>query len=142
MSNWISDNQQDYSSMPSSNGGGGPGGGSAIALFLAFVSVGIVMTVLFVFLGPMNVYFSSNLYVASDNMINSSLNPILANINNATIRNTINQTANDAQTAGSDIITIWSFLYKYGWILVVVIVVFTLFMLGLKTVELNKSGIA
>ena len=111
----------------------------SLGFFLAMIFVGIVFIFLFAIASPMMTAFNSAMYVAGDNIMNQSTG-ILQGIHNVTLRNQIIGTVQDAQSATSDSITYLSFFYKYGWILVIVITAFVLFMLGLKTVELNKSG--
>ena len=79
------------------------------------------------------------MYIAGDTIVTNAEDN-LGSINNSTIRNRIQDAIDDMQSATAENIEYLSMFYQYSWILIIIIVTFTLFVLARKVVETKGYG--
>lgn len=112
---------------------------AVLGYFFAFVLAGAMLVFLFAVATPFMVNFTTDMYAASDSLIADSIEHI-ASIQNETIRNRIQSGLQNMQNATEENINYLSFFYQYGWIFIMLVTVFTIFMLARRVVE-TKSGL-
>lgn len=79
------------------------------------------------------------MYAAGDTIL-ANAEDELANIQNATIKQAIQDNLDNMQAATAENIDYLSFFYQYSWILIILVVTFTIFILARKTVETKGYG--
>ena len=107
---------------------------AVLGYFVAFILSVTMLVFLFGFAIPFMTNFTVDMYAAGDDIIAMS-EENLDNIQNATIRNRIMNNLQTMQDSTEETVNYLSFFYQYSWIFVIVIVVFTMFMLARKVVE-------
>jgi predicted PurR-regulated permease PerM len=112
---------------------------AVLGYFFAFVLAGAMLVFLFAVATPFMVNFTTDMYAASDSIIADSMENI-ENIQNETIKNRIQSGLQNMQDATEENINYLSFFYQYGWIFIMLVTVFTIFMLARRVVE-TKSGL-
>jgi predicted PurR-regulated permease PerM len=112
---------------------------AVLGFFFAFILAATMLVFLFACAIPFLIGFTTDLYSASDSIIEDAKNNI-EDISNTTIRDRIQDNLQKMQDATEENINYLSFFYQYGWIFVIIVVVFTIFMLARQVVE-TKSGL-
>jgi len=107
---------------------------AVLGYFLAFVFSAVMLVFLFSFAIPFLISFTTDMYIASEDIILDNQDKI-ASINNATVRAQIQSNLNNMQGAVQENIDYLSFFYQFGWVFVILVVVFTILILARKTVE-------
>ena len=78
------------------------------------------------------------MYAASDSIIADAQSNI-DSITNTTIRDRIQNNLQEMQDATEENINYLSFFYQYGWIFVILVTTFTIFMLARQVVETKAN---
>jgi nitrate/nitrite-specific signal transduction histidine kinase len=78
------------------------------------------------------------MYAASDSIIEDAQENI-DGITNTTIRDRIQNNLQEMQDATEENMNYLSFFYQYGWIFVILVTVFTIFMLARRVVETKSN---
>lgn len=103
-----------------------------IGLFLIFVVFAFVMIVLFGLIIPFLININAGIFDGAQ-IILSEINT--DNIENEVIRAELNQTLTDATASIPTQINILSMFFKYGWLIIIVLILLMLFMLSRQSVE-------
>lgn len=106
-------------------------------LFFIFAIVIVLLTAL---LAPMATRFTTESIIAGERIMNNSADR-LAGINDAGIRNSINNSIQGALANGDNNIAITAGAFKYIWILVVGLGALMLFLLVRQFVQVGNSGL-
>lgn len=112
---------------------------AVLGYFLALIFSATMLVFLFAFAIPFLTAFTIDMYAAGDTIL-ANAEDELANIQNATIRQAIQGNLDNMQAATAENIDYLSFFYQYSWILIIIIVTFTIFILARKTVETKGYG--
>lgn len=102
--------------------------------FLVFILSAVMLVSLFSFFIPFLIDFSTDMYLAGDDLIANTEEKIAA-INNATIRAQIQNNLDNMQSATAENIDYLAFFYQYSWIFIILIITFSIFMIARQTVE-------
>jgi predicted PurR-regulated permease PerM len=111
-----------------------------LGFFLAFVLSATMLVFLFACAIPFMVSFTVSTYEASDQIIADAEEHIL-NIRNESIKARILSGLEKMQDSTAENIEQLSFFYQYGWIFVVIVTIFTIFMLARQVVETKDIGV-
>lgn len=112
---------------------------AALGYFLILVFSVSMLVFLFSFAIPFLTDFTTDMYIAGDNITQRTEDKI-AEISNATIRQNIQDALDNMQSSTAENIQNLGFFYQYSWILIVLIVTFSLFILARKVVETKGYG--
>ena len=107
---------------------------AALGYFLILVFSVSMLVFLFSFAIPFLTDFTTDMYIAGDSITQRTEDKI-AEISNATIRQNIQDALDNMQSSTAENIQNLGFFYQYSWILIVLIVTFSLFILARKVVE-------
>lgn len=107
---------------------------AALGYFLVLVFSVSMLVFLFSFAIPFLTDFTTDMYIAGDDITQRTEEKI-SEISNTTIRQNIQDALDNMQSATAENIQNLGFFYQYSWILIVLIVTFTLFILARKVVE-------
>lgn len=107
---------------------------AALGYFLILVFSVSMLVFLFSFAIPFLTDFTTDMYIAGDDITQRTEEKI-SEISNTTIRQNIQDALDNMQSATAENIQNLGFFYQYSWILIVLIVTFTLFILARKVVE-------
>jgi len=110
-----------------------------LGYFIAFLLSGTMLVFLFGFAIPFMTNFTTDMYAAGDDIIAMS-EENLEDIRNATIRTRILNNLQTMQDSTEETVNYLSFFYQYSWIFIIIIIVFTMFMLARKVVETKGGG--
>ena len=111
---------------------------AVLGYFLAFILSATMLVFLFAVAIPFLINFTTDIYAASDSIIEDAKTNI-ENIQNTTIRDRIQNNLQEMQDATEENINYLSFFYQYGWIFVIIVTVFTIFMLARQVVETKSN---
>lgn len=109
---------------------------AVLGYFLVLIFSVTMLVFLFSFAIPFLTEFTTDMYVAGDNIIADAESKI-GNISNVTIRTNIQNNLQDMQSATAENIGYLSFFYQYSWIFIVIVVTFTIFILARRMVEVK-----
>lgn len=107
---------------------------AVLGYFFAFIFAVVMLVFLFSFAIPFMVDFTTDMYIASESIIDDTEDKI-ASITNVTIRQQIQNSIDNMQSATVENIDYLSFFYQYSWLFIVIVVTFTIFILARQTVE-------
>lgn len=107
---------------------------AVLSYFIVFIFSAVMLVFLFSFAIPFLVDFSTDIYLAGDSILADAESKI-DSITNATIKAQIQGNIDNMQAATAENIEYLSVFYKYSWILIIVIVTFTIFIIARQTVE-------
>lgn len=110
-----------------------------LGYFFALVFSISMLVFLFSFAIPFLINFTTDMYIAGDNLIANTETKI-SEISNETIRTKIQNNLDNIQAATAENIEYMSFFVQYSWILITLIVTFTLFILARRVVETKGYG--
>ena len=111
---------------------------SQVTLYIFFFVFAIVIITITAVLAPMAVRFNTEMYKAGEFLILQS-NQSISEINNATIRNTLQTSFGDALGATTTNIETNNALFKYGWIILLVITAIFLMLAARSIIETGRS---
>ena len=107
-----------------------------ISFFFAFVFIGIILLFLFAVANPLLINISSSFYQAGEDILEES-GGVIDTISDASVRAELNGMVDAAQESTTDNIEVLTFFYQYGWIFVIVITCFVIFVIARKQVEVD-----
>lgn len=107
---------------------------AVLGYFIVFLFGAIMLVFLYSFAAPFLIAFTTDMYIAGDDILANAESKI-ADISNVTIRNRIQNSLDAMQDSTAYNIEYLGFFYQYGWILIVLVLTFTIFILARKTVE-------
>ncbi len=105
-----------------------------LIFYIIFIIISIVILFMASVLAPLGVKINIKMYQAGEKILNSSINDI-ADIQDATVRTTLQTTVQNAQAATANNIKLNANLYRYSWILVIGLSALIIFILARVTVE-------
>lgn len=105
-----------------------------MGFFLVFIVLGFMLVILFAVAVPFLINFSTSSYAFGDQIIGDST-AFLDDIQNETIKGQLQSSLSGAQGATQDNIDILTFFYQYGWIIIIVVTSFSIYMVARKVVE-------
>ena len=111
---------------------------AVLGFFLAFILSATMLVFLFAVAIPFLINFTTDMYAASDSIIADAQSNI-DSITNTTIRDRIQNNLQEMQDATEENINYLSFFYQYGWIFIIIVTVFTIFMLARQVVETKAN---
>lgn len=109
------------------------------ALYIAFIIASIIIIMIAAVVSPIGVDISTKLYAAGEDLLLDTQANTLPDIQNAAIRNSINSTLADATATTQTNIDALTFLYKYGWVLVIVALLLIIFIATRRATEFQNS---
>lgn len=110
-----------------------------LGYFMVFVFASVMLVFLFSFAVPFLIDFTTDMYLASEDII-SDIEDKIDEISNATIKTQIQDNIDNMQAATAENVGYLSFFYIYGWIFIIVVVTFTILILARRTVETKGYG--
>ena len=105
-----------------------------ITFFLIFFFSSIILIIIAALVVPMGINFTTHTYAAGEEILNLTLED-LNSIQDATIRDEINQTIMTAMDSSQDNIEFLSGIYQYSWIVVLVLSALIVFVASRRQVE-------
>lgn len=109
---------------------------ASVSLYIFFFFLAMLLIVVASFIGPLGVNFAMTYYIGGQNIINQSMTQI-NNITDPAMRTQITTALTGAQQSTADNITILSTIYKYGWVIVLIVTGLVLFLSTRRQVESN-----
>jgi len=106
----------------------------SLSFFIVFVFIAFILIILFAFAIPLMIKANSEFYLVGQELIQES-NQTIQNIQNATIKQQIEDALGSAQQSTADQIGILAMFFQYGWIFVIFVVAFVVYMKARSTVE-------
>lgn len=107
---------------------------AVLGFFLAFVLSATMLVFLFACAIPFLINFTTDLYAASDSIIEDAQDN-LDSISNDTIKTRIQNNLQNMQDATEENIDYLSFFYQYSWVFIILVTTFTIFMRARQVVE-------
>lgn len=104
-----------------------------------FGVVMIFLIILVAFVAPFGIKMSTAGFQAGEVLINSSVLD-LANIEDSTMRDEINQSITSARQSTSDNIETMSNIYQYGWLIILIITLIIIILLARRNVQIGGIG--
>lgn len=105
-----------------------------IGLFFLFIFFSILLLFLFAFAVPLLIQIDTSFYTAGEDIFINSQDTINS-IQNDTIKAEIQGSINSAKESIPEQISILSTFHKYGWLIIIIIILFILFMQSRIAVE-------
>ena len=105
-----------------------------ITLFFVYMMAALVVVLIAAFFAPMGVMFNTEMYLAGQDIYERA-NESIADIDNATIRNSIIATVNSGYANAENNIEVNNAIFQYGWILVILVVGLVIFLYSRRLVE-------
>jgi len=113
---------------------------AVLGFFLAFILSATMLVFLFAIAIPFLIDFTTDMYAASDAIFEDSIDN-LESISDEEVRDRIIDGIEEMQGATEENIEYLGFFYKYSWVFVVLITMFTIFMLARQVVETKNIGV-
>lgn len=98
-----------------------------VGFWLVFILMSILLLFLFGFSVPVLIEFNTQIYTAGEDVLNS--------INTSTLPNVVNESIQSAKQSTTNQISVLSFFFQYGWVIILIIILFILFMRSRTIVE-------
>lgn len=111
-----------------------------VTLFIVFLFLATIMILLAAVIVPILIRQSTTFYVIGQGIINDSMQDI-NNITNVAIRTQINQSLTAAQQSTADNIDILSYIFRYSWVLILIVLGIVGFIATRRQVE-TGGGLA
>lgn len=108
-------------------------------LYVAFIFVAFIIVTLAAIFAPIGVEFTIQLYAAGEEIWLDAQEDI-TQINNADIRNALNDTISAARAATTTNVEVLGAFFQYGWILVLVLSGLVVYLLTRRLVEVGGGG--
>lgn len=105
-----------------------------VGYFMVFVFLAVVLVVLFGVATPMLIDISAALYRAGEPALDDAQNWI-DQIENATVKDQIQDALDSSRDSLPQQIDILAFFYQYGWVIIIVVTLFVIFMATRVQVE-------
>lgn len=110
-----------------------------VTLYISFFLITTFVVILASIISPLGTNISTKFFVAGQTMINQS-NQYIENISDAEIKAELQSHFESASAAAVDNIEILTAIYKYAWVIVVIIVGIILFLYSRMQVERTQQG--
>lgn len=110
-----------------------------VTLLVVFFMLSTIVLIVASILAPLGLRFSAEFYRAGELILNNSVDTINS-INSTAARTSIKNSLDEARLATQDNIDILGSLYQYGWVLVIIIVGFVMFLASRFLVENVSFG--
>lgn len=107
---------------------------AVLGYFIAFIFSAVMLVFLFSFAIPFLINFTTDMYEAGDHIIELAEGNI-ENIRDETVKQRILDNLQRMQDSTEETIDYLGFFYQYSWILIILVVTLTIFMLARKVVE-------
>lgn len=106
-----------------------------VMLYLTFMIVLIIIVILAGVLAPMGVLFNTKMYAVGEDLIIRANNTHLQEISDAGVKSEIEGVFSTALVSGQNNIDVNAALYRYGWVVALVITGLILFIYARRMVE-------
>lgn len=108
-----------------------------ISIYFVFLIISIIVVAVTAVFAPLGAQFSQQMYTAGEGIINRS-QASLNQISDANVKNQINAIYVGAQANTVDNIEVTTGLYKYSWIIVIILAGTVLFLFTRRLVEYGQ----
>ena len=105
-----------------------------LAFFIIFCFLAVILLILFAFGIPLAININTQLYTVGDELIAESSDTI-ANIQNETIRQQMQDALNSAQQSTADQVELLAWFYQYAWVWILIVIALTIFVYARRSVE-------
>ena len=110
-----------------------------VTLYLVIFIVAIVTVIIGSMVAPIGVRFSTVMYEAGEEILLDN-NETIANINDATVRASIESMNREALSSTKSNIKVYTDIYKYSWIIALIAIGLIGFLYTRRLSELNATG--
>lgn len=114
---------------------------SQVSIYLIFMIAAIFIILITAVFIPFGVLFNTRIYAASEKMILDA-NDTTQSIENETVRSSMQTIFAGSLGNINNNIEVNNALFRYGWIIALIIIGITLFMFTRALIEVNKGGVA
>lgn len=114
---------------------------SQMSLYFTFLIAAIVIVVLTALIAPFGVKFGTEMYSIGEGLILEA-NDTLNNIDNATVRNSLRSSMEGGLDAAEDNINVNTSVFRYSWLIMLVLIALIIFIYTRKMVEVQGGGLA
>lgn len=111
-----------------------------VSLYIVFILVAITIIVITSVLAPMGVLFSTEMVHAGEGILLDA-NESIQGITNTTIRDSIMANIGNAFENADNNIEVYTFMFRYGWIIVLGLVGIIVFLYARRMVEFSTGRI-
>lgn len=112
-----------------------------VVIWFSFVIVALVVITVSAILAPAGVQFTTASYLAGEKILNNSLDDI-NDIQDVDVRTAVFDVVDSAKDATEDNIEVNSAIFRYGWVIVVALVGFILFLLTRSLTNFGPGSIS
>lgn len=112
-----------------------------VTLYIAFLFIAVIIITIGALVGPLGTLFTTEMILAGEDILGQA-NESIANINDATIRESIYATVASANAAAETNIEVSAGLFQWSWLLLLIVAVLVIFLITRQTVEVGGGGLA
>lgn len=110
----------------------------SVSIYITFIIVAVIIIVIAGVLAPMGVLFNVELFKAGEGILNRS-NASISGISDANVKAEWGQMVDSAVAAADTNVEVNTALFKYAWLLVVVLTGLVLFLFTRRLVEFQRD---
>lgn len=110
-----------------------------VTQYLVFFGIALLIIVITSILAPMGTLFNTKLFTAGEGILQNAQSDV-DSINDATIRDSVNESLQAALNAGETNITVNNSIFQWGWVAVLIVFFIMLFILTRRQVEVQQNG--
>lgn len=112
---------------------------ASVSIYVAFATVSIIIVLVAAVLAPMGVLFTAEAYAAGEEIMLDA-NESISQIQNTTIRNSIQAGINSGLEAAEMNIEVNSDIFQYSWVFVIALAAVVTFLYTRSLVEFQRPG--
>lgn len=109
-----------------------------VMLYITFMILAVIIVVIAAVFAPMGVLFNTKMYEAGEDIMLKA-NASISGINDATVRDHIQDTIQSGLSAQQNNIDVNGAIFQYGWVFVVIITGLVVFIFARRLVEYGGS---
>lgn len=110
-----------------------------ITLYIVFLFLAIIIILMGAVIAPVGVRMSTALYEAGEELMLDSVNDING-IEDINVRNSVNQSIQNALSASQNNIDVSAGLFQYSWVFLLLITAIVVFIQSRRVVEFSQGG--
>ena len=110
-----------------------------VTIYLSGIIIAFIVLVITAVIAPTGALFTSEAYVAGEKILEKA-NDSIQNIQNDTIRDSVMGVVGEAREATEMNIEVTTDIFRYSWVIILVLVGIVLFLYSRQIVEYGRSG--
>lgn len=112
----------------------------SVTFYLVFLVIGVIILLIGAFAAPLGILLNSEMFQAGEDILLIA-NDSIQDINNADVRDSVNDVVDSAYDNTENNIEIIGSMYQYAWVFMLILSVVVLFLFTRSLIEIRGGGI-